>query len=91
MLHQQIVLGNVPNRSQSEPPQRRHYYYPKLPPRTFGRGDHKNIENWLEDNPRHTREDFYWLRQNQDQLPPYNSPVQDTENNNGEEQFQDAA
>ena len=50
---------------------RKHYYYPQIPSCSFGRGDARNLQNWLEDNPQHTESDFYWLRQNSEQIPPY--------------------
>ena len=50
---------------------REHYIYPNIPPKSFGRGEIRDLQDWLEDNPQCTEADFYWLRQNRDQIPPY--------------------
>ena len=70
-----------------------HYYYPDVPPLNIGRGEQGNLTRWLEDNPRHTEADFYWLRQNQSQIAPYSPPSQSAEYNyltEDEGQFHDA-
>ena len=72
---------------------RKHYFCPQIPLRTFRRGETRNLEDWLKDNPQHTEADFYWLCQNSDQIPPYSSTPRRDNNTyltEDEGQFHDA-
>ena len=73
---------------------REHYYYPNIPPKSFGRGEQRNVWEWLEDNPQYTEADFYWLRQNTDQIPPFSGRSRADDNSyltEDEGQFHDAS
>ena len=64
-------------------PQPQRYYYPQVPPPSLGRGkEQKAINQWLEDNPTRTESDFWWLRQNQLQIPPFSPAAGKTESGN---------
>ena len=73
--------------------QRKHYFYPNIPPKSFGRGEIHDLQDWLEDNPQCTEADFFWLRQNSDQIPPFSAKSRPDNNSyltEDEDQFNDA-
>ena len=72
---------------------RKHYFYPNIPPKSIGRGDTHNLQDWLEDNPQCMEANFYWLRQNSDQIPPFSGKSRPDDNSyltEDEGQFNDA-